>query len=329
MAPTRREFLRTLGSFAGCMIAGCNRKPHGPRQKVIAFSNANNAEPYRAAQLALLGRLVGQHSDLRLVVADAQQDSDRQIAQIDTFIRQRPDILIVAPNERSALTQVMGDAMEAHIPVICLERDIVLPNYTTYVRADNQEIGRMVGQFLVDMLKKRNGTPKGNVVFLRGLLGVEAEIHRDRGAREVLARYPEIHIIADPVANWNQAEAKDRMTEVLRVNAKVDAVYGHNDPMAVGGYLAARELGREHEMLFVGVDGLGGPAGGIKKVVDGILQATFIYPLAVDKAFDISIQMLHDPGFIPDKTYTMPSTMVTPENAAQLYAKTTANMSAS
>jgi ribose transport system substrate-binding protein len=316
-----------LGSIAGGLLAGCNKKAGGTRQKVIAFSNANNAEPYRAAQLALLTRLVAQQSDLRLVVADAQQDSDRQIAQIDTFIRQRPDILIVAPNERSALTQVMGDAMEAHLPVICLERDIVLPNYTTYVRADNAEIGRMVGRFLVDALKKRNAAPRGNVVFLRGLLGVEAEIHRDHGARDLLAHYPEIHIIADPVANWNQAEAKDRMTEVLRVNSKIDAVYGHNDPMAVGGYLAARELGREHEMIFVGVDGLGGPAGGIKKVVDGVLQATFIYPLAVDKAFEISMKMLHDPSFVPDKTYTMPSTMVTPENAAELYAKTTANMS--
>jgi ribose transport system substrate-binding protein len=112
----------------------------------------------------------------------------------------------------------------------------------------------------------------------------------------------------------------------LRVNAKIDAVYGHNDPMAVGGYLAARELGREQEMIFVGIDGLGGPAGGIKKVVDGILQATFIYPLAVDRAFELSLKMLHDPKFIPEKIYTMPSTIVTPANAADLYVKTTANL---
>jgi ribose transport system substrate-binding protein len=327
MLRSRRNFIGTLGYVGGSLLSGCYRKPRGTAQKVIAFSNANNAEPYRAAQLALLRRLVSQHSDLRLVVADAQQDSDRQTAQVDTFIRQRPDILIVAPNERSALTQAMGDAMDAHIPVICLERDIVKPNYTTYVRADNAEIGRMVGQFLVANLRQRYGVARGNVVFLRGLLGVEAEINRDHGAREVLAGHPDIHIIADPVANWNQAEGKDRMTEVLRVNQKIDAVYGHNDPMAVGGYLAARDLGREHEMIFVGIDGLGGPAGGIKKVVDGILQATFIYPLAVDKAFDLSVQMLHDPSFRPAKIYTMPSTMVTAENAVALYEKTTANMS--
>ena len=168
-------------------------------------------------------------------------------------------MLIVAPNERDALTAVMGKAMEAGIPVICLERDIVQPNYTTYIRMDNRAIGRMAGQFIVDQLTKKNGAPSGNVVFLRGLLGVEAEINRDGGAREILSRYPDIHIVADPVANWIQAEAHDRMTEVLRVQPKIDVVYGHNDPMAIGAYLAAKELGRDKEMIFTGVDGLGGP----------------------------------------------------------------------
>ncbi len=89
------------------------------------------------------------------------------------------------------------------------------------------------------------------------------------------------------MADWIQAKAKDRMTEVLRAQPKIDVVYGHNDPMAVGAYLAAKELGREKEMIFVGVDGLGGPAGGIKKVMDGILAATFVYPLCVDKAVEV------------------------------------------
>jgi ribose transport system substrate-binding protein len=312
----RREF--TIALTYSLLISGC-RSAKLKGKRVIAFSNANNAEPYRAAQKALMQRLVAQHSDLALVVADAQQDNDKQIAQVETFIRQRPDILIVAPNERAALTMVMGDAMEAKIPVICLERDIMLPNYTSYIRADNEEIGRMAGEFIVKDLTRKYGTPKGNVVALRGLLGVEGEIHRDSGAREIFQPHPEIKIVADPVANWNQSEAKDRMTEVLRVEPQIDVVYGHNDPMAIGGYLAAKELGRAKGITFVGVDGLGGPSGGIKKVMDGILQATFIYPLCVDQAIEISLRILHEPGFKPDKTYTMKSTMVTPENAAALY----------
>ena len=303
------------------VLAGCGDQK--PSQKMVAFSQANNAEPYRATQKALMEKLFAATPDVKLVVSDAQQDNSKQIAQIETFIRQKPSVLIVAPNERAALTAVMGKAMQAGIPVICLERDILEPNYTTYIRMDNKAIGRLAGQFIVDQLTKKYGTPKGNVVILRGLLGVEAAINRDGGAREILSRYPEIHIVADPVADWIQAQAKDRMTEVLRVQPQIDVVYAHNDPMAIGGYLAAKELGREKDMIFIGVDGLGGPSGGIKKVVDGVLAATFVYPLGVREAVDVAQKIIKDPAFKPEKEITLNSTMVTPENAADLYQKLT------
>ena len=95
------------------------------------------------------------------MISDAQQDNSKQVAQVETFIRQKPDLLIVAPNERAALTAVMGQAMEAKIPVICLERDILQPNYTTYVHSDNVAIGRLAGQFIVDHLTKKYGKPQG------------------------------------------------------------------------------------------------------------------------------------------------------------------------
>lgn len=313
--------LRLVALAAALALVACGQ--HGPQQKLVAFSQANNAEPYRAAQKSLMEKLFAETPDVKLVSSDAQQDNSKQIAQIETFIRQKPAVLIVAPNERAALTAVMGKAMEAGIPVICLERDIVEPNYTTYIRMDNRAIGRMAGQFIVDQLTKKYGAPKGNVVFLRGLLGVEAEINRDGGARDVLSRYPDIHIVADPVANWIQAEAHDRMTEVLRVQPKIDVVYGHNDPMAIGAYLAAKELGRDKEMIFTGVDGLGGPSGGIKKVMDGVLAATFVYPLGVKEAVEVSQKLLRDPNYKPPKEVTMDSTMVTPANAAELYQKLT------
>ncbi len=114
-------------------------------------------------------------------------------------------------------------------------------------------------------------------------------------------RNPEIKLIAEPVADWIQANAKDRMTEALRAQPKIDVVYGHNDPMAIGAYLAAKELNREKEMIFVGVDGLGGEAGGIKKVMDGVLSATFVYPLCVDKTVEVALRMLREPAVPPEK----------------------------
>ncbi|PWT91331.1 MAG: ABC transporter substrate-binding protein [Proteobacteria bacterium] len=312
--------MKKLAIAALCALA-CSCGGSGGKQLMVAFSQANNAEPYRAAQNALMTKLFERYPDVKLVIADAQQDNSKQVAQVETFIRQKPALLIVAPNERAALTEVMRQAMDAKIPVICLERDILEPNYTTYVHSDNAEIGRLAGQFIVDYLKKKYGAPRGNVVAMRGLLGVEGEINRERGAKDILDRYPDIKVVAAPVADWIQAKAKDRMTEVLRAQPQIDVVYGHNDPMAVGAYLAAKELGREKEMIFVGVDGLGGPAGGIQKVVDGVLAATFVYPLCVEKAVEIGEHILHQPGFLAKQEYDIPPVMVTPENAAELYRK--------
>ncbi len=321
-----RTFLASL-CFA-LALCGCGDKSGSGtsgRQYFVAFSQCNNAEPYRAAQNALMAKQFGQQADVRLVIADAQQDNAKQVDQIETFIRQKPDLLIVAPNERAPITDVMGRAYHAGIPVICLERDILQPNYTSWIKSDNRKIGALAGQFIVDYLTKKYGSPRGSVVQIRGLLGVEGEINRYEGAQEVLAKYPQIKTVHEAVADWIQAKAKDRMTEALRAQPKIDVVYAHNDPMAVGAWLAAKELGREKDMIFIGVDGLGGPSGGIKKVMDGILAATFVYPLCVDKAVEIGLRILHEPGFKPEKTYSMDTTMVTPANAAELYQKLTVN----
>jgi ribose transport system substrate-binding protein len=139
----------------------------------------------------------------------------------------------------------------------------------------------------------------------------------------VFQQHPDIKVVHEAVADWLQAKGRERMLEILRAQPEIDAVYGHNDPMAVGAYLAAQELGREKSMFFVGVDGLGGPAGGIKKVMDGVLAATFYYPLAVDMAMQIGDKILRDPSFKPLKKYMLPTEIVTPDNAQKMYDRLT------
>ena len=108
-----RRFCGLLVVALGLAGCGSGTGGGGKKQFVVAFSQANNAEPYRAAQNAFLARLFAAQPDVKLAIGDAQQDNSRQVAQVETFIRQKPDLLIVAPNERAALTAVMGQAMEA------------------------------------------------------------------------------------------------------------------------------------------------------------------------------------------------------------------------
>ena len=204
-----------LGTFLLLGVPACQHQQQTGKRYFVAFSQCNNAEPYRAAQNQLMEKLFQQRGDVQLVIADGQQDNSKQIAQIETFIRQKPDLLIVAPNERAPLTEVMGRAMMAGIPVICLERDITQPNYTTFIGADNLSIGKMAGQFIVDDLRHQYGKAEGKVVEIRGLLGVEAEMERYNGAHEVLKAYPGIRVIHEAVADWIQSNARERMLEIL------------------------------------------------------------------------------------------------------------------
>lgn len=303
-------------ALLGAALSGCSSKPS--YKYLVVFSQCNNSEPYRAAQNAEMARMWGQQPDVKLVEMDAQRDSVRQIAEIETAIRLKPQLIIVAPNERAPLTDVMGRAMKAGIKVICLERDIVEPNYTSWIRVDNHAIGGLIGNFVLDYLKKKNGAPKGRIVELAGLKGVEAETNRKKGAEEVWAPYPDIKIVTEAVANWSQSEAKDRMTEILSAVPNIDVLYGRSDSMTMGAYLAARERGRDKEMIFVGIDGLKGEAGGIRKVQEGIFAATCIYPLCVDEAVQIGSKMIRDPNFVPEKQYTISSQLITPANAASM-----------
>jgi len=287
---------------------GSNTSTTTPRFLVI-FSQCNNAEPYRAAQNKRLTELFAFHPEVKLVVLDGQADAAKQVAQIENSIRQKPNLLIVAPLQRDALTRVMGDAMKAGIPTLCLERDIVEPHYTSWIRCDNFEIGKLAGQWMVEHLTKKHGSPRGSIVEIRGMQGVEGAINRHAGAHSILTNHPQIRVIHDATANWFQPLAMDRMTEALNAHPSgIDIVFAHNDPMAYGAYLAAREKGREKEMVFVGVDGL--PHEGARYVSEGVLGVTFEYPLCVDKAVEIGLRILTEPGFKPEPTYLMPSRII-------------------
>ena len=161
----------------------------------------------------------------------------------------------------------------------------------------------------MDLLKKKHGEPRGKLVEITGMSGVQGATDRHRGAFEVLNKYPGIKVVHQATANWMQAEAMPRMEEALAANPEIDVVYAHNDPMAYGAYLAAKEKGRAKDIAFIGVDGL--PTEGVKYVEEGILFATFEYPLCADKAVEIGLKILEDKSFKPQSQYMLESRAIT------------------
>ena len=265
--------------------AACGRQQQG--QYLIGFSQANLGEPWRVAMNAEVAARAKDFPTLEIVYADAQQDNAKQVADVESFLRQRIDLLIISPNEAKPLTPIVRRAFEAQIPVIVLDREIEGDTYTTFIGADNRVIGRAAGEYTATLLGGN-----GAVVEIQGLPGSTPARHRSEGFREAIAAFPGIRIVHDPVANWLREEALSQMEAALSAHPRIDLVYAHNDPMAVGAYLAAKAKGREGEMRFIGIDGLPGLDGGRQAVADGQLAATFVYPTGGTEAVEIADKIL-------------------------------------
>jgi ribose transport system substrate-binding protein len=276
---------RALFALTLLAVTGCGR---GHQAKyLIGMSQANLGEPWRAAMNAEIAARAKDFPDMEIVYADAQQDNAKQVADVENFLRQKIDLLIISPNEAKPLTAVVKRAYDAKIPVVVLDRDIEGDSYTAFIGADNRAIGRAAGEYADSILGGH-----GDIIEIKGLPGSTPARDRSDGFREAIARSPGIHIIHDPVANWLREEAMTQMEAALQAHPKIDLVFGHNDPMAIGAYLAAKAKGREHEMKFIGIDGLPGLDGGRQAVADGKLAATFVYPTGGKEAVEVADSIL-------------------------------------
>ncbi|MFC8732479.1 substrate-binding domain-containing protein [Luteimicrobium sp. NPDC057192] len=279
----------------------------------IGYSQSNNAEPYRAQLNKQLEYYVSQHPNLKLLpIADAQQDSSRQVSQVQQFIQQGVDVLIVSPNESDPLTPPVEQACAKHIPVIVLDRTVNTDCITAFIGGDNVAIGKEAGELAVKELPDG-----GNVVELRGIMSNQPQIDRDKGFRDAIKSNPKIKIVKDQDAKWLKEEATKDMQQWLQSGTKIDLVYAQNDPMALGAYLAAAGAGKAKDITFIGTDGLAIPDGGIRAVQQGQLAGTFIYPTGAKEAVDTVLAMVDGKPF--EAKQVLQTTAVTPENAAELY----------
>jgi len=300
--------------FIFSITISCSKKSKtGEAKYLVGFSQCNNAEPWRQAMNSNAKKEAEKYKDLiKLEFTDAQQDNSKQIADVENFIRKKVDLLIISPNEAKPLSGVVSKAYRSGIPVIVLDRGLETDDYTCFIGADNRLIGEEAGKYIAKLLKG-----KGKIVEIQGLPGSPPAIDRSEGFRSIIKNYPDIKIIHTIVADWLRPLAITQMEIVLRAHDKIDLVYAHNDPMAIGAYLAAKNAGREKEMFFIGIDGLPDPSGGVKAVIDGKLEATFLYPTCGKEAIQYAIKILK--GEKVPKKITLKTALITKENAEKYY----------
>ncbi|MER9597705.1 substrate-binding domain-containing protein [Mesorhizobium sp. M0244] len=287
---------------------------------MVGFSQANNAEPYRQHvndELTAAAKAVPQFT---LQIADGAGSVNTQTSQVDNFITQKVDLLLISPFEASPLTPAVKRAMEAGIPVIELDRKTVGDpgkDYTAFIGGDNYKIAFEAGKYTATKLLPDGG----EVAVLEGLPSSTPAVERLNGFKDGVKKNDKIKVVAEQAADWLPDKAQTAFAAMLQANPDIKMVYASNDMMAAGARLAAKGAGKEGQIKIIGTDGLPGPAGGIRAVAEGEWAATFTYPTGAKEAIDMAKSVLLDCATSVEPTVTVATTAITPENAKQMMGK--------
>jgi len=268
------------------ILFGCGKKKEATTF-TVGFSQCNSAEPWREAMNKELMAEAAKYPEINVVISDGQQDNSKQVADVENFIVQEVDVLIISPNEAQPLTKVVEKAYEQGIPVVVLDRKVLTDKYTVFIGADNIKIGKAAGEFAVKLLGG-----KGRILEIWGLKGSTPAMERNQGFKDGIANYPEIEIIYEQDGAWLRRKGQEIMENALQRFEEIDLVYAHNDPMAIGAYLAAKNANRSDKTFFIGIDGLPGAEGGVQAVLNEQLSATFIYPTGGKEAINMVKEIL-------------------------------------
>ena len=260
------------------------------------------------------------HDDVNFELLQAA-DADSQAQQVEQAIAQKPDALVILPQDGAALTPVAQKAEKAGIPVVNIDRLFTAPDAATAtVLGDNYQIGVLAANYIADQLKCQ-----GNVVEIQGLAGISVTTDRSKGFAETLKKKCPgggVKIVAKQPGDFNPDQGLKVMENILQAQKKIDAVYTHDDDMAQGVVQAIRNAGREDEMFLTGV---GGSQDAMKQIKEGgLYRATFLYnPNMAATAVNMARLIAQGKGFaelVPSEVprqMIVPAAVVTKDNVAQ------------
>ena len=293
-----------LLGLCAMMIACSGKKP----KYIIGVSQCSE-DIWRDWQNAELRMEANFREGVELRFAAAHDNSERQIQQIDSLVESGIQLLIVAPNQLSSVSPAIDRAYDKGIPVIVFERKTDSQKYTAFVSADNYEMGKQMGEYIVSRL---NG--EGRVMEILGLKGSSPADERHNGFQDAL-KNSGVEIVATIQGDWTEPTAYQAVKDYKGDIQSIDLVFGHNDRSAIG----ARKAFSERDVrlpLFCGIDGLPGENGGIQQVRDSLLEASYIYPTRGDQLLQLALDILDGKPY--QKETMLTSALVTHDNAKVL-----------
>ncbi len=304
---SRRTFFKVGAGGAALVVAGragvhaAMAQPPTLEQKdtyTVGFAQTGSSNPWRLAETASMKQQFEEELGWTLIATDANEDTAKQLADLDSIIAQQPDIIIFPPRESQALAPKVLEIKEAGIPVILIDRDvdhsIAKPgvDYVTFIGSDFVDQGRRAAEWLVEAT---GGNAK--IIELEGTTGADPAIDRKKGFDDYLAgtfkgtptaegAHAGMEIIASQTGNFTRDEGRQVMETLLQAHPDVTAVYAHNDEMAIGAIAALEAAGRTpgEDVILVSIDG---ENAALDAIVEGKLGASvesspFFGPIAYE-----------------------------------------------
>jgi simple sugar transport system substrate-binding protein len=241
---------------------GISIPSHAAKPVVIGFSQVGAESEWRSAETASI-KQAASAAGITLKFSDAQQKQENQVKAIRSYIAQRVDLIAFSPVVESGWDTVLREAKAARIPVIVTDRAVHVTDpslYTTFIGSDFVEEGRRAGRWLIERAA-RMPQKTFNIVELQGTVGSSPAIDRKAGFAEAIASNPKLKIIRSQTGDFTRSKGKEVMEAFLKAEGRnINALYAHNDDMAIGAIQAIEEAGLKPgvDILVVSIDGVKG-----------------------------------------------------------------------
>lgn len=296
-------------ALAAVVTQGCGSGSAGGKKGIVIGVSLLNVSNEFVVMVNRAMESKAKQLGVELIVNDAQRSAERQVQQVESFIAQKVDAIILNPCEVEASSPAVDKALAAGIPIVNVNSE-TRSTPTAFVGSRDEDAGRIAMEYIA---KRLDG--KGDVVMMHGFMGQAGQIKRDAGAREVLAKNPNLKLIADQTAEWDRAKGMALMENWIQsYGNKINAVFGQNDEMAMGALIALEQAKRKDKVIVVGVDAI---ADALTALRAGRLDATVFQDAKGqgEAAVETAVKIVRKQAY--DRSVMIPFQLVTKENVGQ------------
>lgn len=299
-------------SLLSALLSSCNKdeaKYH------IGFSQCVGGAWREKVNMEMLSAQHLYNNVVDVDIKNADNISERQVAQIDSFVNGGVDILVVAPNDYRSVAPAIVRARKHGIPVVLFDRKADTKDYTAFIGGDNVAAGRAMGNYALSLISGSRQGQVGTILELTGGKASSPALDRHRGFRSVMKgnKHVDYRFID---TDWTSEENYRTMKAYLKTHPAPDVVFCHSDLAALNARQAAKDMGVVDKIQFLGIDGLPGKGEGIECVANGILAGTYTYPTNGEQIVKLCLDILQGQPYKRDNI--MQSVLVTPDNASLL-----------